>query len=98
MSRDTPYMDPAILRTVFVRLTRTRRHRTVTTPRRKSPAKRVATVSEPRTEPTAPGTTCDWCGSPMSPRRGKRFCSNPCKSAHWDSLHPRLTLRPKETE
>jgi hypothetical protein len=96
LSRFPPCEDPKILRDALARLIRDRFHRTVTTPRRKAPKKSVATVPEPRAETSTGNPTCEWCGSPMARRRGKRFCTPTCRAARWDSLHPRLTLRPKD--
>lgn len=32
---------------------------------------------------------CAYCDEPMSPRSGKRFCSDPCRYAAWVKVQPK---------
>jgi len=47
--------------------------------------------SERSRENDGPRTTCETCGTRIHPKRATaRFCSDKCRYAAWDKLHPRM--------
>lgn len=44
----------------------------------------VATPLDESAATIAPRTSCEFCGEPMGPRTGKRFCQPKCRIAGWE--------------